>query len=298
MNHTEQLEWERRLGPRVGVAAFLSAILGFASLVVSSRAQGQKRIEDVVDAIVAADQHRGAYIASGFFQAASFVLLGIVLLYLFRAARYRRPEVPPALGPLAIGVGVLVGIQGIVSTFNYLHVADKKVIPKLPLPPKAAKHLVNQETLHGTSLTILVIGVSLLLILAVTLGMISMQARRAGLLSQFMSILGVISGALLVLGGFLQLPPMVQYFWLAALGFLFLDRWPQPGRGPAWSTGEADPWPTAAETRAERDAARLGRAPEPDEEPEEEDDYEDEPVAAPAGTQHPRSKKRKRKRRR
>jgi hypothetical protein len=298
VSHADQLEWERRAGRFAAAAAFLSALLGFSALVVGSRAQGQSRIEDAVDAIVSANHHRGAYLATGFLQAASFVLLGIVLLYLFRAARYRRPAVPAVLGPLAIAISVLVGIQTIVSSFNYVHIARDRVIPKLPLPPKAATDLVDHETLHGSSLTILAIGVSLLLVLAVTIGMISMQARRAGLLSQFMSILGVIAGALIVLGGFLQLPPMVQYFWLAALGFLFLERWPRPGRGPAWSTGEADPWPTAAEVRAEQDASRLGRAPDPEPEPEEYDGDEDEPVAAPAGAQHPRSKKRKRKRRR
>ena len=32
-------------------------------------------------------------------------------------------------------------------------------------------------------------------------------------------------------------------FWLGALGGLFPGRWPG-GRGPAWETGEPDPWPT------------------------------------------------------
>ena len=49
-------------------------------------------------------------------------------------------------------------------------------------------------------------------------------------------------------------PVIIQAFWLGALGLLFLGNWPG-GRGPAWETGEADPWPSAAA------AARPGRRP-------------------------------------
>jgi hypothetical protein len=111
-----------------------------------------------------------------------------------------------------------------------------------------------------------------------------------------MSILGVIVGVLMVLP--LLGPPIVQYFWVTALGLLFLDRFPAGReRGPAWESGEPDPWPTAAEVRAQA----LGEAPpasrdEPEDEPDDDEFYEDEPE--PAGTAHPRSKKRKRKRRR
>src|SRR3954462_13485648 len=70
-----------------------------------------------------------------------------------------------------------------------------------------------------------------------------MHAMRAGLLSRFMGILGVIVGALTavpILGG----APVVQLFWLVGMGILFLDRWPQV-RGPAWEAVEEIPWPSA-----------------------------------------------------
>ena len=35
----------------------------------------------------------------------------------------------------------------------------------------------------------------------------------------------------------------IEAFWFIAVGLLLLDRWPN-GRGPAWETGEATPWPT------------------------------------------------------
>jgi hypothetical protein len=122
---------------------------------------------------------------------------------------------------------------------------------------------------------------------------------RAGVLSKFMGIVGIIVGVLFVIP-ILGSVPIVEVFWVGALGLLFLDRWPQGGRGPAWDSGEAIPWPTAqdraaemAERRADRE---IEREAEPDREPvatggrQEGDDH-------PVAREHPRSKKRKRKRR-
>ena len=50
-------------------------------------------------------------------------------------------------------------------------------------------------------------------------------------------------------------------FWLGALGLLFIGRW-AGGRGPAWETGTAEPWPSAAERRGE---AAPPEPPEPEE---------------------------------
>jgi hypothetical protein len=71
-------------------------------------------------------------------------------------------------------------------------------------------------------------------------------------------------------------------FWLGALGALFLGRWPG-GRGPAWETGEAVPWPTMAETRERAIGEQLRDQPEPEAEPEQDQ-------------QAPRKRKRKRRR--
>ena len=138
------------------------------------------------------------------------------------------------------------------------------------------------------------------LMLGIAFVLIALNAMRAGLLTRFLGILGIISGVLLVvpLGSPL---PIVQCFWLFALGLMFLGRLPS-GIPPAWQTGRAEPWPSQQQAReqrqqamAERRAAKQG-ADEP--QPDEDDD------AAPVGVgggengaQHPASKKRKRKRR-
>jgi hypothetical protein len=70
-----------------------------------------------------------------------------------------------------------------------------------------------------------------------------------------MGVLGLISGAALVL---LPQNPIVV-FWLLALALLFAHRWPQ-GMPPAWESGRAEPWPSAAEVAEQRAAAR-GESP-------------------------------------
>ena len=138
---------------------------------------------------------------------------------------------------------------------------------------------------------------------------------RAGLLSRFMGALGMIVGGLLILPVLPGGQSTVQIFWVAALGVLILGRWPN-GRGPAWDSGEADPWPTAQQRAQEMAEARAAREEEFSVDDEDEDGSPRTAVSAgrrpgleDLGTngdgaaerrqspQHPRSKKRKRKRR-
>ena len=83
----------------------------------------------------------------------------------------------------------------------------------------------------------------------------------------------------------------MQIVWLGLLASLFALRWPG-GQPPAWLTGTAEPWPSSAEVRAQREAAAARReaqaikaAPAASEAPE------------PVKPQHPSSKKRRKKRR-
>jgi hypothetical protein len=96
---------------------------------------------------------------------------------------------------------------------------------------------------------------------------VSLNAMRAGLLSRFMGVLGIIVGALIVLPLLPSGVPVVEVFWFGALSALFLGYWPG-GRGPAWETGEPVPWPTAAERRGlAQDPEPTAPAPEEEEAP-------------------------------
>jgi hypothetical protein len=118
--------------------------------------------------------------------------------------------------------------------------------------------------------------------------LVALNAMRVGLLTRFMGVLGIMAGVFLAFPFFSV--PIVQAFWLIAVGVLFLGRWPN-GAPPAWETGRAEPWPSRqdaiegrskATARAPTDQADpAGAGPEaPD-------------ATAPAP---PRSKKKKRRR--
>ena len=130
---------------------------------------------------------------------------------------------------------------------------------------------------------------------------------RVGLLTRFMGVLGVIVGVAVAPILPIDQQGIIRVFWLAALGVLFLGRWPS-GMPKAWATGEAEPWPTQQQLREQRDgrasAAARGRArapraggrgapaPPPPAAPSPR-----RPDPAAAGTEHSASKKKKRKRR-
>jgi hypothetical protein len=46
-------------------------------------------------------------------------------------------------------------------------------------------------------------------------------------------------------------------FFLVAVGIMFIGKWPN-GQPPAWDAGEARPWPSGADARAARQAAKGG----------------------------------------
>jgi hypothetical protein len=114
--------------------------------------------------------------------------------------------------------------------------------------------------------------------------LVSLNAMRAGLLTRFLGILGVVAGVVSVFPQLMPVP-LVQAFWLLALGLMLIGRTTVP---PAWRTGKAEPWPSAKQSAERRRAAeerRQGIEPEP------------QPKPAPSAKPHPSSKKRKRKRR-
>ena len=295
MTHEEQLGWERRAARPAAAAAFLSALLGLAGLALGASTL-RPAPEDAIEEALLIHENPGATLGSAVLGALSYALLAAVLVYLYRATRYRYPQIPRPAYYLAIAGPITIAALVVVTRVNRINLSHD-VADLAPLPGGKEGRKLAEDTLNGGA-TAAINGITFVCLIALVAAVviISLNARRAGLLSSFMSILGVIVGVLMILP--LLGPPIVQYFWVTALGLLFLDRLPaNRERGPAWDSGEPDPWPTAAEVRAQA----LGEAPPPDRgEPEDEADdderYEDEPE--PVGTPHPRSKKRKRKRRR
>ena len=274
------------------MAAIASILLGLLAFVVLASALEQGG--DVIERAKDIHSNKGAYVAGAILQGLSYLPLAPVLVFLYRATAYRREETPPWSRMLAIVGAVVIAFAAIASSITQLGAIDD-LIRDLPLTVNDAEDRLADSQGSGLSLVFVILGYAARIALAFALVTISNAARRAGTLSNFLGITGIIVGVFLVLPFFGPLP-IVQWFWLAALATLFMGRWPGT-RGPAWETGEAEPWPTAAQLRAE---AAAGREDE-DEDDYEDDEYDDEPAddpSEPARSQHPRSKKRKRKRRR
>jgi hypothetical protein len=273
----EQLEWEARVGRIAGFGALLAAALIVAALGyrIGALPHGADNVKEFLPDVHA---HKSAFLVSGILTGVGMLAFIPPLLFLYTVTRYRRPELPPITRILIFLGPILFAICSVWFQFRQAHAADQFVAGTIKTK-KHAEDLLRDST---TAVAGLSLGASIASGLATIL--VSMNAMRAGLLSRFMGILGVILGALFVLP--LIASPVIQLFWLLALGALFINIWPG-GRGPAWETAEPIPWPSAQG----RFAPAVADEPEPEPEPEPRSTPE-----AEARTANPRaSRKRKKK---
>lgn len=313
MSKEAQLQWEARWARPAAAAAFVSAVALLGQIILYQAVLDDRpRVQALPDFLLSVDANPGLYLGSAIVQAIGGLLLLPVFLYLFRAIRARESAVPSwfvylvYLGPLLFALSAVLGAVDRVDlahqfadgSYSFPN-ADPSDSPNLTRCPAIRGDLGDgcAEELLGDNPNGFVFGLSFAGSIAVAFlfVMLPLRARRVGLLSPFMSILGVVAGALLVLQLVPLVPVVIQAFWLVAVGALYLGNWPG-GRGPAWESGESEPWPSAAEKRG----LTTPRAQE--EEEEQQPEPEREPAALPEGDaeperERPASRKRKRKRR-
>lgn len=287
----QELGWEKRFGPYAAGAAIASAVLSFVPpFYLGQAVEGPLDRDDKV--LVAVDREAFDFFLPAALQSLALLLLIPVFLYLYRAERFRIPAVPTALKVLAVLGPVLASLVPIAFQINLSDVATDFVASGGGGEDRA-KDFIRDNRLPGEAIVAASLALGLAFVLA------SRYAIRAGLMSRFMGYLGVIIGLLLIITQLFSPgssgSSFLQTFWLGALGALFLGRWPN-GRGKAWETGEATPWPTASEARiaakrAQREAAGEPEADEPGAEPEAQ--RHSEPDESRART--PRKRKRKRR---
>lgn len=274
-----QLEWEARAGRLAAYAAWVAAGVIIAALLyrVVVLPHGADNVKQFLPDVEA---HKSAFLVSGILTGLGMLAFIAPLLYLYNATRFRRPELPTVARILIFAGPILFAICSIWFQLRQAHAADQFLAGTV----KTNKHA--EDVLRDS--TTAVAGLSLAASVATGLAtvLVSMNAMRAGLLSRFMGVLGVILGVLFVLP--LIASPIIQLFWLLALGLLLIDKWPG-GRGPAWETGEAEPWPVP-QRRGVPAREEEVEPPAPEAEPE--------PEAAPSRPNPRTSRKRKKKARR
>lgn len=237
----EQLRWEARFAKPAAACAFLAALFIVAGTVVRQAVALSDRPDDEREFLIAIDENAGSFFASAFIQSLSFLFLAGVLVYLYRATKARKPEFPAVAFALAVIGPLLLAVAGPLSDLSRLDIADEF------LSSGARSNTRAEDLLEDRSVAAAAVGSGGTLALAISFVLININAMRVGLLSRFMGVIGAIIGALYVLP-ILSGPLIVELFWLLAIAFLFQGYWPG-GRGPAWETGEAEPWPSAAEVR-------------------------------------------------
>jgi hypothetical protein len=252
----DQLQWEARFGRPAAVAAFAAGLLLLAgTFVLQSIFKDRAGVKPLPDFLLSVNDKPSALLVSSILLGLSALCLIGVFYYLFRATLHRLPQFPRwflyliLVGPVFYAISQVIGAidrADVAQTFadRTSHLGD--FCPAIQGKP--GDECANDLLKHDVN----PLGVGLSLAGSVATAflfvMLPLRARRAGLMSQFMAILGVVAGALMVLKLMPLVPEIIQAFWLGAVGALYLGSWPG-GRGPAWETGESDPWPSAAQRR-------------------------------------------------
>jgi hypothetical protein len=282
----DQLRWEARWARPAAAAAILGALLAVVSQgLFQSIYEDRPGVRVRADQFLSFDEAPGTLLASAVVQAVSAVFLVGVFLYLFRATVHRDPRTPRWFVWLVVAAPLMYAAAQVLGAFEQIDIADRFAAGE-PIRGEAGDERARDIASEETSPGVVAVGIAGSVGLAFLFVMLPVRARRAGLLSPFMMALGVIAGALLVLPLLPGVPVVIQAFWLGALAALFLGRWPG-GRGPAWDSGEAEPWPTAAERRGLT-------SPGEREQPEAAEASPEEPAPV---ADRPASRKRKKKRR-
>jgi hypothetical protein len=322
----EQLEWEARAAKPAGAAAIVGAILLLLSAFYGPLFGHSAT--PYAGQFLAYNEHPVDLFVPYTFQVISDFLLVVLVVYMIKVIRARTETFSAPLsyiamaGPAIAGIVVIIqmfAIYGVSKDFADTHTpikptpAQVAAAPagtgsavgvyaqvRLPAEVKAYDLLKNDSLSKSTAFIALAANLAFGFALIFT----ALNGMRVGLFSKVMGITGIIVGVLAVL---FQGAGILEAFWLGAAGMLVLGRWPN-GRGPAWDSVEAIPWPSAMEARQaamEEARAARGEAPEEPDDDYEDEEYDDEETdvvegngAAPAGVEHSRSKKRKKKRRR
>jgi len=309
----EALEWEAKQGPRAAIASALGAVLVIGSGVATAAIFNDAPVTGFVDSLARAGQDgsvgalpslRTAYyefyddramtvLLTALARGIGFIAIALMLAYLASAVRSRTD----AFKGYWIYVALVGGVGGAVATVLFTLGTSAEISSFLDGSRTVDRaDAIGDSSLLVTAQLIGIPGTQAIGLASLAMGLawvvICLNAMRTGLLTRFMGVLGVICGALIVLP-ILSPLPIVQTFWLGAMALLLAGRWPS-GIPPAWVTGEAQPWPSAAAQRVERQKAaaqRRGRSqPEPEQEPAT-------PAGPSDGRAHPASRKKKRKRR-
>jgi len=236
-----QLAWEARTAP-LAAAAAIAAVVFFVAGIALRALRFRDDFDRAAERLVTVDQQAPWVLLVGVLQALGTVCVAIVLWYLARAIGHRRPELSRLLAPVALAGPLVLAAVGVAAQLDLVSVA-REFAGSGPRTDARAEQVREGGALR----VIAIVGAAGTLLTVVTFVLVGLNGIRTGVLSRFMGTLAIILGVLYIVP-FLGGPGLLQLFWLGAVAAVALDRWPG-GRGPAWRTGRAEPWPVPQRRR-------------------------------------------------
>jgi hypothetical protein len=181
----------------------------------------------------------------------SAAALMYLMLFLYRAAYNRGPEVgrtpyyAALAGLLFYPLGHLIReISQWIAAADFANSADRTA--------DGARKALSEPITTSIGAIIELVGT---FGLSVGIVLVCLGAMRAGLLTRFFGVLGIIVGGLAILGSFsgqqLDQPGVIRAFFMIGTGLLLAGRLRTP---PAWETGRAEPWPSRQQMLEQRQA--------------------------------------------
>ncbi len=287
----DRVAYETRVRPRQAVIAGVGGLALLAAATLQSVGP-QAKVDELTIQLITTNKRGGLEVAGAVVNAVGLLGLAATLVFLVGAARARRPTMSPGTRISALVGGVLAAAGGIAYAVVVTIKAHDFVTHGSQTYPQA------NALLSSTEVAVLqYAGLVGSLLIAIAFVLTSLNAMRVGLLTRFLGYLGIVAAAasLLLIGSAPAL--VIEVFWLMAVAYLLFGRWPS-GDPPAWKSGQAEPWPSGAEIRAQREQAggRGGGRAKPQAKPL--PTAEPAPVGAAAQGTRATTPKRKRKRRR
>ncbi len=267
---SEQVAFESARRQRLGVPAAAGGVLYLISgIIINSTLSGRPSV-GVLQGLAPAlrgegdpaespqapeirfeSHHAFGLIAGSVLAAMAIAALIVVMLFVLRATRFRRPETNRAAQPMVLVGGIGIAVLGFV---NEVVLAIRT--HQFATGHDFSSHAVNAVT-HNTGYDILALVAPLMaIVFAASIVIVMLGAVKVGLLPRWMGMIGGLSALLLLLPA-PQLD-VVPAFWMVGLGILLMGKWPK-GDPEAWAAGEPRPWPTQAELRAARGGGPVTR---------------------------------------
>src|SRR5581483_6291748 len=219
MTPEERLAYERRMRMPQAIIAVVAGIFVVVAAVLQLSGPHTKVDELTLD-LITAHKRFPLDLIGAVINGIGLLAVAATLRYLYGATAARAGDIRQFLKILAITGATVAAIVGVVYAAEIAAKANDFVHHGTQTYEQA-NHLTGSGLLSFLPL----LGQLASLLLAIGFVMIALSAMRVGLLTRFMGYLGIFTGVL-VLFPIGSPVPVVQGFWLLAVGYLISGRWP------------------------------------------------------------------------